>query len=119
MSASPSTVTAAALLARLPGKVTPQWPEGERSVVGLAHGTMSVRLFAPRGTDHQRPHAQDEVYFVIAGHGTFVLDGQRHPFEPGTAFFVGAGVPHRFEDFSPDFATWVVFWGPQGGEQAA
>ena len=25
---------------------------------------------------------------------------------------------HRFLDFSTDFAVWVVFWGPAGGEQA-
>jgi hypothetical protein len=30
--------------------------------------------------------------------------------------FVPAGVEHRFEDFSDDFAVWVVFWGPDGGE---
>lgn len=109
-------VTATALLAQLPGEITSQWPEGLRSVVGLRHGSMSVKLFAPRGTDHQSPHAQDEVYFVIAGSGTFVLDGQRHAFEPGTAFFVPAGIPHRFEGFTPDFMTWVVFYGPEGGE---
>jgi hypothetical protein len=26
------------------------------------------------------------------------------------------GWVHLFEDFSGDFATWVVFWGPKGGE---
>jgi hypothetical protein len=31
-------------------------------------------------------------------------------------FFVAAHVEHRFEQFSPDFVTWVVFWGPKGGE---
>jgi hypothetical protein len=31
--------------------------------------------------------------------------------------FVAAGVPHRFESCSDDFATWVVFWGPKGGER--
>ena len=108
--------TASELLDKLPGEVTTQWPEGARSVVGLRHGTMSVKLFAPRGTDRQSPHAQDEVYFVIAGSGRFVLDGQHHPFDPGTAFFVPAGGVHRFEDFTPDFVTWVVFWGPEGGE---
>ena len=25
---------------------------------------------------------------------------------------------HRFVDFSDDFGTWVVFWGPEGGEAA-
>jgi hypothetical protein len=26
-------------------------------------------------------------------------------------------VPHRFEDFTHDFGTWVIFYGPEGGEQ--
>ena len=30
--------------------------------------------------------------------------------------FVPAGVEHRFDDFSDDFAAWVVFFGPKGGE---
>jgi hypothetical protein len=30
---------------------------------------------------------------------------------------VAAGVQHRFEEFSDDFATWVIFYGPEGGEQ--
>jgi len=32
--------------------------------------------------------------------------------------FVPAGVEHRFEHFSEDFSTWVVFYGPRGGETA-
>jgi hypothetical protein len=27
------------------------------------------------------------------------------------------GAKHRFENFSHDFVTWVVFYGPQGGEK--
>ena len=27
-----------------------------------------------------------------------------------------ARVEHRFEDFSDDFAVWVIFYGPEGGE---
>ena len=113
-----ATTTAAALLARLPGEVTPQWPQGLRSVVGLQHGTMTVKLFAPEDIDHQSPHLQDEVYLVITGRGTFVAGGRRFAFAPGTALFVPATVEHRFEKFTPDFATWVVFWGPEGGEKA-
>jgi hypothetical protein len=30
--------------------------------------------------------------------------------------FVAADQPHRFEDFSEDFAAWVFFYGPDGGE---
>lgn len=110
--------TAATLLARLPGKVTPQWPMGERFARAFAHGSMSVELYAPVGTDPQTPHAQDEIYIVHAGTATLVVEGERVECAAGTAAFVPAGAQHRFERFSDDFATWVIFWGPQGGEGA-
>jgi hypothetical protein len=28
-----------------------------------------------------------------------------------------AGVEHRFEEFNDDLAVWVLFYGPDGGEQ--
>jgi mannose-6-phosphate isomerase-like protein (cupin superfamily) len=105
------------LLARLPGKPSAKWPHGERFVVAFTHGTMTVELYAPVGPDPQTPHAQDELYFVHSGTGEFVADGERREFGPGACLFVPAGVPHRFENYSADFATWVVFWGPPGGEQ--
>ena len=60
----------------------------------------------------------DELYVVASGRGTFFVGGQRVPFGPRDALFVAAKVEHRFEGFSNDFATWVVFYGPPGGEQA-
>jgi len=30
--------------------------------------------------------------------------------------FVAAGEEHRFTEFTDDFATWVFFYGPEGGE---
>ena len=53
---------------------------------------------------------------MISGSGTFVHGPERTPFGPGDALFVRAGIVHRFEDFTPDFATWVFFYGPEGGE---
>lgn len=82
----------------------------------LEHGSMEVEIYVPEGEDLQQPHTRDELYFVISGHGTFVNGNVRHPFQPGDALFVPAGVEHRFEDFSNDFRTWVVFYGPEGGE---
>ncbi|MEI7784091.1 MAG: cupin domain-containing protein [Betaproteobacteria bacterium] len=104
------------LLRRLPGPVSLKWPDGERFVQAMAHGSMSVELYAPRSHDPQTPHAQDELYFILAGTGELLVGDERYPFEPGAAFFVPAGAVHRFENFSADFATWVVFWGPKGGE---
>ena len=105
-------------LERLPGPVTADWPMGERYVRALGHGSMSVELYAPVGSDPQQPHDQDELYFIQRGRGVLRIDRERHTFAPGDCFFVAAGVDHRFEQFSDDFVTWVVFWGPSGGEAA-
>jgi len=110
--------SAADLLKRLPGPVTSRWPEGERFIEAFRHGTLEVEIYAPVGSDPQRPHDRDEVYFVISGSGAFVVAGERTPFRAGDALFVAAHVEHRFENFTADFATWVVFYGPPGGEAA-
>jgi mannose-6-phosphate isomerase-like protein (cupin superfamily) len=46
----------------------------------------------------------------------FYNDGERTPFDVGDVLFVRAGNEHRFENFTDDFATWVIFYGPDGGE---
>ena len=79
-------------------------------------GTMVLELYGPRGVDDQQPHTQDELYFVARGSGTFVCGGERVAFQTGDALFAAAGVEHRFEDFTDDFETWVVFYGREGGE---
>ena len=77
----------------------------------------SVELYAPKDRDTQQPHAQDELYFVSRGTGTFRCEERVVAFAPGDVLFVAAHVPHRFETFSDDFETWVVFFGPQGGSK--
>jgi mannose-6-phosphate isomerase-like protein (cupin superfamily) len=112
-STTTARLTPPELLARLPG------PNGARSVSGLRHGTLEVKLYAPRGHDPQTPHRLDEVYVVISGSGEFVHGERRDRFAPGDLLFVPAGVEHRFEQFSEDLAVWVVFYGPDGGEEPA
>lgn len=80
------------------------------------HGSLEVEVYRPRGVDLQQPHSRDEVYVVISGSGYFLSGGSRQPFEAGEVLFVPAGAAHRFEDYSDDFATWVFFYGPEGGE---
>lgn len=89
---------------------------GRASALLMEHGTMTLRWYAPRGRDDQKPHDQDELYIVAHGTGRFVREGQRVEFGPGDVLFAAAGEEHRFEDFSDDFATWVVFYGATGGE---
>jgi mannose-6-phosphate isomerase-like protein (cupin superfamily) len=93
--------------------------EGQRYWQGLSRGTMRILLFKPKDRDVQQPHGQDEIYIVHTGSGTFSKSGEVHPVQAGDVIFVEAGVEHRFETFSDDFSSWVIFWGPQGGEGKA
>lgn len=68
------------------------------------------------GADPQTPHDQDELYIVVSGTGTFVRGAERVSFGPHEVLFAAAHEMHRFEHLSDDFATWVVFYGPVGGE---
>jgi len=108
--------TPSALRASLSDAKVAPIPPGARSALLMRHGSMTLRFYQPRGTDPQQPHEQDEVYVVASGSGVFCCAGARAPFGPGDALFAPAGAVHRFEDFSDDFATWVIFYGPRGGE---
>jgi mannose-6-phosphate isomerase-like protein (cupin superfamily) len=90
---------------------------GKRFEVLLRHGSLQMEIYAPRLRDTQKPHDRDEVYVVVRGAGTFVNGSERFTFRSGDVLFAAAGEVHRFEDFSEDFATWVFFYGPEGGER--
>jgi mannose-6-phosphate isomerase-like protein (cupin superfamily) len=82
----------------------------------FARGTLEVEWYAPVSADRQTPHDRDEVYVVARGSADF-FDGERdRRVGPGAFIFVAAGREHRFVDFSADFAVWVFFYGPAGGE---
>jgi len=84
---------------------------GQRYVTLFKRGALELEYYAPVKTDPQQPHTRVEVYFVISGRGTFVENGQKRPFGPGEVLYLPPGVPHHFEDFSADFATWAIFAG--------
>ena len=108
-------------LKRLPGPVTAQYPEGAPSVAMMSGGPMTLKVFTPGsnadGRDRQLPHDQDELYLIHSGTREIIIGEQRFSAAAGDAFFVAAGVVHRFENFGKDFVTWVVFYGPTGGEK--
>lgn len=82
----------------------------------IKHGTMQVEYYAPVGSDRQTPHRQDELYIIASGNSLFNRNGEIIQCKHGDVLFVPAGMEHRFENFSPDFATWVIFYGKDGGE---
>lgn len=92
---------------------------GNLAVPIFAHGSLAVELYTPQGHDPQKPHTRDEIYFDARGHGLFFDGAKHHAVEPGSFLFVPAGQPHRFENFSADFAVWVAFYSPEGGESGS
>ena len=111
------------------GRLKPHWhvtaaeagrapiPAGRRSAELLRHGSLEVRYYAPKRADRQTPHERDEIYVVASGTGFFIRDKEKIRIGAGDMLFVPANMAHRFEDFSDDFATWVFFYGPEGGER--
>lgn len=83
----------------------------------FSHGSLSIEIYKPEGIDLQQPHSRDELYVIASGSGFFVNGESRERFEQGEVLFVPASVVHRFEDFTDDFAAWVFFYGPEGGEK--
>lgn len=89
----------------------------DRYFVAMSRGTLEVGLYAPHGADPQQPHDQDECYVILEGEGRFTMGDETVSFKPGDFLFVPAGVSHRFIDLDESFKAWVVFYGPEGGEQ--
>jgi len=83
------------------------------------HGTLVVGIYAPRNVDLQTPHARDEVYVVAVGSAEFFDGAGRREVTTGDFLFVPAFAPHRFASMSSDFAAWVFFYGPEGGESSS
>ncbi|MGC2234867.1 MAG: cupin domain-containing protein [Pyrinomonadaceae bacterium] len=97
-------------LARLPLPADEKWREGVRFTNVFSKGDFELEFFAPRGKDYQNPHEKDEIYVIARGNGEFVKEDERMTFTAGDVLFVEAGVEHHFENFSDDFATWVIFF---------
>jgi gentisate 1,2-dioxygenase len=92
-------------------------PPGALARSWFAHGTLAVEFYMPVGEDRQTPHSRDEIYVIARGSGWFSDGESSRPVSVGDFLFVPAGREHRFTDFTTDFATWVFFYGPEGGEK--
>lgn len=97
-------------LAKLPLPADEKWKDGVFDIEPFKKGNVSLVFFAPRGTDYQTFHDQDELYFIVRGSGELIIDGGKFACAAGDVFFVPAKVHHRFESFTDDFATWAIFF---------
>jgi quercetin dioxygenase-like cupin family protein len=73
--------------------------------------SMSAGLYVlpAGGTDPQRPHHEDEMYYVIRGRGRFQAGDEDTEVSAGAVLFVAAEVEHRFYDIAEELVMLVVF----------
>ena len=88
--------------------------DGGAYVQFLNAGSLSVGLYRlpAGGDDPQQPHAEDEVYYVVAGRAMLRAGDEDRPVAPGSIVFVGRGVEHRFHAIAEDL-TLLVFFAPE------
>lgn len=75
-------------------------------VSSLSTGIYALKVGA---TDRQKPHDQDEVYYVLKGKAKFEAGEEKTNLAVGSILFVKAHVPHRFYDIEEDLEVLVFF----------
>jgi quercetin dioxygenase-like cupin family protein len=63
------------------------------------------------GTDPQKPHHEDEIYYVIRGNARFQAGSEDREVSAGSVIFVAAEVEHRFYEVAEEL-TLLVFFAP-------
>ena len=72
---------------------------------------MSAGLYvlSAGGTDRQKPHREDEIYYVVRGSARFKAGSEDGEVSAGSVIFVAAEVGHRFYDITEELAVLVFF----------
>src|SRR5260370_39595422 len=75
--------------------------------------SMSLGIYAlPAGAaEPQKPHQEDEIYYVLHGRGRIRVGTEDRAVEPGDIVFVAARVEHCFHSITEDL-TLLVFCAP-------
>jgi quercetin dioxygenase-like cupin family protein len=72
---------------------------------------MSAGLYvlAVGAMDKQKPHREDEIYYVIRGRARFEAGSEDRDVSAGDVIFVAAEIGHRFYDITEELAVLVLF----------
>ena len=66
-------------------------------------------VLAAGAKDQQRPHHEDEMYYVVRGKARFRAGEEDQEVSAGSILFVAAEVEHRFYDIVEELAVLVFF----------
>lgn len=71
--------------------------------------SVGVYVLPAGGTDPQKPHQEDEVYYVVRGRARMRIGSEEQVVKTGSVIFVAAIVEHRFFDISEELEVLVFF----------
>jgi mannose-6-phosphate isomerase-like protein (cupin superfamily) len=71
--------------------------------------SLGIYTLAAGGVDPQKPHKEDEVYYVLQGRASIRVGTEDQSVEPGSLVFVGGNVEHRFHSITEDLTLLVLF----------
>lgn len=93
--------------------------EGNQYLEFLRVEDLSLGLYEipAGGIDPQRPHSEDEAYFIVAGRSKMLLDDRDIDVAAGDTVYVAKGIEHRFHSVIEDL-TILVFFAPAEGSLA-
>ena len=68
-----------------------------------------VYVLQKGGTDPQKPHHEDEMYYVIQGRAHMQMGSDHAEVHAGSVIFVEAELEHRFYDIQEELEVLVFF----------
>jgi mannose-6-phosphate isomerase-like protein (cupin superfamily) len=73
--------------------------------------SLTVAHWPAGSVDDQRPHTEDEVYYVVSGRARLSVATEEVEVGAGSIVYVAADVEHRFHEIVEDLHV-IVFWAP-------
>ena len=75
----------------------------------IAPMSCGIYVLQPDEEDKQRPHNEDEIYYVISGAARMKVGDDDRAIASGDIIFVKARDEHRFHDITQELVLLVVF----------
>jgi mannose-6-phosphate isomerase-like protein (cupin superfamily) len=95
----------------LPGLLREREASGKRYLEFLRVPAMSAGIYvlASGTSDPQKPHHQDELYYVVRGRARMQSGNEDRAVQTGSVIFVPGHVEHRFYDIAEELVVLVFF----------
>lgn len=71
--------------------------------------SVGVYVLAVGAVDPQTPHGEDEIYYVVRGHGRLRNGDEDAEVNPGDVLYVRARQDHHFHSITEELVLLVVF----------